>query len=89
MHTPLVSEIDILVDRKALSVLVRQDDGARRLRLADHVFGARLVEEAVVDAGAIPGIHAVGAPERGIADEGVTAAVIGVSVGVGTVVILL
>lgn len=77
MHAPLMAEVDILANGQALAVLVAEDCAARGFGLADYVRRARVVEEAVVDAAAVPGIYALGAPEGRVAYERVSASVVG------------
>ena len=67
MHTPLVPQIHILANRQTLTILIAEDGSACGFRLADHVGGARIVEEAVVDAAAVPGVDALGPSEGGVA----------------------
>lgn len=76
MHAPLMPQINILANRQALTILVSEDNRARGFWFADGVAGARVVEENVVDAAAVPCVYAFGAAEGGVADEGVAAAVV-------------
>ena len=67
MHTPLMAQIHILANRQTLAILIAEDRAASGFGLADDVGGARVVEEAVVDAAAVPGVDALGASEGGVA----------------------
>lgn len=89
MHRALVAQVDVLADDEALRVLVRQDGRAVGLGLADDVGRPRIVQEAVVDAAGVPRVDAARAAEGRVADEGVPAAVVGLSVVVRAVVVLL
>lgn len=84
-----MSQIHILPNRQTLSILVAQDDSSRSLGFAHDVTCPRVVQEAVVDAAGIPRVDAVCSAEGVVADEGVAAAVVGVGVVVGAVVIFL
>lgn len=63
MDGPLVGKVNVLANGQALGVLVRQDDGSRRLGLTHNVYGPRVVQEAVVNATGVPGIDTHGAAE--------------------------
>jgi hypothetical protein len=84
-----MSEVDVLADGETLGILIRQNNGTGGLGLTDHIGCAWVVQEAVVDAAGVPGIHAMGASEARIADERVTSAIIVSGVVVGAVVVLL
>lgn len=84
-----MAEIDVLANCESLGVLVGQDSRAGGLGLADSISGPGIVQEDIVDAAGVPGIHAVCTSEAGIADERVTAAIIVSSIVVGAVMILL
>lgn len=89
MHTPLMAQIDIFPNRQSLAILITEDRATSGFRLADDVGGAWIVEEAVVDAGGVPGVYAFGAAESGVAYEGVAAAVVGRGGVVCAVVVFL
>ncbi len=89
MHRPLVTEVDVRADCQALRVLVRQDGGARRARLAHHVGRARVVEEAVVDAARVPRVDALRPAERRVAHQRVPPAVVVARLEVCAAVVLL
>lgn len=82
-------QVHILPNRQALRILITQNCPPRRLGLADDIPAPHVVEEAVVDAGGVPGVDALGAAEGVVADEGVATAVVGRGVVVGAVVVLL
>lgn len=84
-----MSKIDVLANCESLRVFVGQDSRAGGLGLADSIGGPGIVQEYIVDAARVPGIHAVCTSETGIADERVTAAIIISSIVVGAVMILL
>lgn len=67
MHTPLMSQINILTNRQALTILIAQDNLARGFWLTDGMGGTWIVEEDVVDATTIPSVYAFGAAEGGVA----------------------
>ena len=89
VHRSLVSQVHVLADSQSHRVLVREDGAARRFRLADDVRRAHVVEEAIVDTAGVPCVDAVGAAERGVADERVATAVVVFGFVVGAVVVLL
>lgn len=84
-----MAEVDVLANSQALGVLVAQDGGPAGLWLAHDVCGARVVQEAVVDAARVPRVDAAGTAERGVAYQGVAAAVVVACVVVGAEVVLL
>lgn len=82
-------EVDVLADRQALGILIRENRCASRLGFAHYVDGAHIIQEAVVNAARVPCVDAHGPTERCIADQRVTTAVIVARVVVGAIVVLL
>lgn len=89
MHTPLVSQINILTNRQPLTILIGQNNLASGFWFTDGIGGARIIEKDEVDAGGVPCIYAFGTTERGVPNEGVAAAVVVAGVVVGAVVVFL
>ena len=84
-----MTQIDITPDHEALSILVRQDGRPRGTGLAHHVSGARVVEEAVVDAARVPRVDALRAAKRRVADKRMAATVVVAGVEVSAAMIFL
>lgn len=63
MNGSLVTQINILSNCQALGVFVGKDDGPIGFWFSDHVGGARVVEEAIVNAAGVPGIDSLRASE--------------------------
>lgn len=82
-----MSQIHKLSNRQPLTLFITQNNAAGSFGLANDIFSAWVVEETVVDAGGVPCVDAFCAAERGVADEGVAAAVVGAGGEVGAVVV--
>lgn len=84
-----MSQIHVLPNRQALRILVTENSPTGCLGLTDNVATAHIVKKAVVDAGGVPCVDALGAAEGVVANKGVATAVVGRGVVVSTVVVFL
>jgi hypothetical protein len=82
-------EVDVFADRETLGILIRQNRGSGSFGLTDYIGCAWVVQETVVDAAGVPGIHAMSAAEACVADERVAATIVVAGVVVGAIVVLL
>lgn len=84
-----MSKIYILADSKALRIFIRENCRTGRFGLAHSIGCPGIIQEDVVDAAGVPGIHTVGASEARVADQGVTATIVVSSIVMRSVVVLL
>lgn len=89
VHGALVAKVNVRTNGQALSILIRQDDGACGTRLTDDVCCAGVIQEAVVNTAGVPGIDALGTTEGRVSDERVATAVVIAGIVVSAVVVLL
>lgn len=68
VHRALMSKIYILADSKALRIFIRENCRTGRFGLAHSIGCPGIIQEDVVDAAGVPGIHTVGASEARVAD---------------------